>query len=123
MKEYSYETNDIDCNKYDIFEVGGNIIAKSVAFDIVEKICNLLNSEKIKTINEDVAIPLMKYEYIVLFDNGRYEFRDDSLTEIIEGLEYSEGYRLYYSKLICNNTGSGMPDDLILYDNLGNKYK
>jgi hypothetical protein len=45
MKEkYSYCTNDTDSNRYDIFEIGERVVAKSVPWDLVEKIVNFLNS-------------------------------------------------------------------------------
>jgi hypothetical protein len=42
--KYSYQTNDTDSNRYDIFEVGGEIVAKSVTWDLVEKIVDFLNA-------------------------------------------------------------------------------
>lgn len=47
MEKYSYQTNDTDFNKYDIFEVGGEIIANSVPWEFVEKICSSLNAEPV----------------------------------------------------------------------------
>ena len=45
MKEkYSYCTNDTDFNRCDIFEIGGEIVAKSVKWDLAEKIVDFLNS-------------------------------------------------------------------------------
>jgi hypothetical protein len=49
-KEYYYHTNDTDSNRYDIFEVGDGIVAKSVSWDLVEKIVEFLNkNQKRKT--------------------------------------------------------------------------
>jgi hypothetical protein len=41
---YAYQINDTDSNRYDIFEVGGGIVAKSVPWDLVEKIVDFLNA-------------------------------------------------------------------------------
>lgn len=46
--KYDYQTNDIDSNTYDIFEIGGEIVAKSVIWYLVEEIVNFLNSNIIK---------------------------------------------------------------------------
>jgi hypothetical protein len=43
-QNYSYIVSENDFNKYDIFEVGGEIVAKSVDFDLVDKIVDFLNS-------------------------------------------------------------------------------
>ena len=42
-EEYSYQVNDTDSSRYDIFKVGGEIVAKSITSELVEKICNFLN--------------------------------------------------------------------------------
>jgi len=44
--KYAYQTNDTDSNKYDIFEIGGSIVAKSIPWELVEKIVDFLNSQQ-----------------------------------------------------------------------------
>lgn len=44
MEKYAYQTNDTDSNKYDIFEIGGEVVAKSVPWDLVEKLIGFLNT-------------------------------------------------------------------------------
>lgn len=45
MEKYSYQTNDTDQNRYDIFEIGGEIVAKSVPWSLVESIVSFLNTQ------------------------------------------------------------------------------
>jgi len=42
--KYFYCTNDTDPNRYDIIESGGEVVAKSVTWNLVEKIVDFLNS-------------------------------------------------------------------------------
>ena len=54
QKRYEFQVNDTDSFRYDIFEVGGEIIAKSVKFELLQILLDSLNKREWDV--EDLAL-------------------------------------------------------------------
>lgn len=56
-----------------------------------------------------------KHNFLVTFGNGRYNHIEGTLPEVIKYLQFTESYKLYEFKMLCELKQFGAPNNFVSY--------